>query len=67
LRWSREVRFPPEADNALRRTSRRFWAISDKVQHSKMPHCELTILKRLCRIKYMIESKIPFDAAMTLH
>jgi hypothetical protein len=42
-------------------------AISDKVQHSKMPHCELTILKRLCRIKYMIESKIPFDAAMTLH
>jgi hypothetical protein len=61
------VRFSPESDRLLRCHEVTRWAISDKVHHSKISTSEPRILKQLCRIKYMIESKIPFDAAMTLH
>jgi hypothetical protein len=58
---------PPKSDLIAASHEVALWAMSDKAHLGKMPTGEPRNLKRICHIKYMIENKIPFDAAMTLH
>jgi hypothetical protein len=60
-------RYSPESDRLLRCRDMTRWAISDKVHRSIYPTGEPRLLKQLCRVKCVIENKISFDAAMTLH